>query len=425
MQKIDAAVLDKLAVYLDEPSRMLRLALEWASDHFVRGLIEIAQTVRGAKSILQVIEDGGHTGSLLNNLHNIAEQDEKLDLLVSIGRNINSYFLGSRFKERIHFLESNFGFGAEQAEALQNLASPLVLGVIGKERMLKNFGPIELASFLRAQEKVEELDVNLPVHTSVLTGEEIEKTEEEPLVFPVRKRSKKKKKKGEPEPDRLTWVLLALVLAGAVYFAFRDRMAEDKGLGAIAHVPDRETHVLDKIERLPENKTEEPENSEVYPPDEKAAVPEKATVPEKNNPATSNVPKPVAEKPKVQNPKAYVPAVRNTEPESDDPNKTTDNRPMAEKLANAGASFGVSGLNFKSESAEIDRIGQVAELVRYLNKNPSNKIEIKGVGSNSQLANDRAYALRYELFALGIPVSRIEISSPKMLGDNPIEVRIK
>ena len=95
---------------------------------------------------------------------------------------------------------------------------------------------------------------------------------------------------------------------------------------------------------------------------------------------------------------------------------------MSSKLGSSGF-IGINGLSYKYASAEIVSEGSIAQLVKYLQANPSATIEVKGGGGDQKLSEDRAYALKGLLYQKGIPSGRVQISRQKST-DGPVVIKV-
>ncbi|MBK6979045.1 MAG: DUF937 domain-containing protein [Cytophagaceae bacterium] len=76
--------------------------------------------------------DGEHTGSF-QNLENFSSNNEKTQLLITIGNNIVNHFLKNSANDVVEKISKIAEVRKTSASSLLSLAAPLVLGYIGKK----------------------------------------------------------------------------------------------------------------------------------------------------------------------------------------------------------------------------------------------------------------------------------------------------
>ena len=94
-EKISEKTLANLSSYLGEKDADVSSGLNLSLNTFMSGLLSSSKTEADAQKIIKVLEDGGHTGEILNNLEGFTGNFEKTQLLVTIGNNIANHFLGN------------------------------------------------------------------------------------------------------------------------------------------------------------------------------------------------------------------------------------------------------------------------------------------------------------------------------------------
>jgi outer membrane protein OmpA-like peptidoglycan-associated protein len=124
-----------IADFLGESTDKVSQGLDLSLDSFLAIIKTFVQKPTGATELLQILNQGGHTGDVVQNLNDLTQKPEKIQLLIKIGSNIVQHFAGSDLGGLIDTVSSKSGAKKTSVNSLLNLAGPLVLGQIGK---LKN-----------------------------------------------------------------------------------------------------------------------------------------------------------------------------------------------------------------------------------------------------------------------------------------------
>ncbi len=456
--RIDSSAMTSLSEFVNEPIESLKNSFGLSINYMLAGLIAIAKKEGTAASILKVIKDGGHSGDLIEDLSGLFAKKDKLQLLVTIGKNINSHFFNGSSQSYIDVLATKGGVSSNAAGSLMSLSAPLVLGVLGKNVRTNNWSEKEFTEALLEEEKeVITPDFLLGVAPAAsifdrkTDGEEKAK-KVKPKPSPIHIHKEKKNKEGNLA--WLAWVFLGLLGISALYYVFKDKLFLPKDSSEVVE----NAISTDGGDKLNEEGSENSDSfnsndSFVESPNTKSEGTQRSNSltkpggnlePEKANQSVKA--KPVSSTP--------TPSSGNASDNSDtfkggnrsysstssidelsegtigtsigEPVVTKDNRPMSSKLGEGSTGyFGINGLSYKYGSAEIIKEGQLSALVDYLRKNPEKTLSISGTGSLPQLASDRAYALRGVLYANDIALSRIKIASEAQPGNDPVLVSIK
>ena len=409
-----------LGLMLNESTQGISNAMENSLWSFFNGLKNIAISEGSAASIFKVIQDGGHSGELVADLKALLHNNDKVQLLMTIGKNISGHFFGVKTDEMAKGIASGSGVKVQSALSLLSLAAPLVLGSIGKKIKSENLSVEELTHFLTGKPAI----IPDQIHSSASDTASHQNT------------PKKTKKKSENNSNYngLAWVLLGLLGAAVLYYSLKE--TEN------SNIDDASASAIDS------SQYEKPADIfEELNTDRNRNLPSSSgQLPNINTP---NVEAPIKALPKSTSPQTSIAENRSkldesvkgtsketandnnlTDPVSANKNKsnkdvaiTTDNRPMSAKLGETLGSFGINGLSFKSNSAEITNEGALNEVVNYLKTNPISKIQIAGGGNSGRLAEDRAYALRDLLYAKGVNLERISISA-KRAEEQPVTIKV-
>jgi outer membrane protein OmpA-like peptidoglycan-associated protein len=407
--KLTDSVIEKVSNFLGEHPENISLALDKAVPTVLGGIIQNTTTEESAGKVMDVLKDGGHTGEILDDLPNLLGNFDKTQLLITIGTNIFNHFLGNKSNGIVETISSLSNIRKTSASSLVGLATPLVLGGLGKVIAREGMGVSGLMKLLNEQR-----DAVLAALPPVLINKLI--TKEEPLNKKTAKEQAKEKKR-EKEKDANTnpntsgggaavwipWVLLALVLIAILFYVFKYKKQQDS-----------------QVQTLPLADT-----TAITIPDTSSfnAVPtDSLTI---TTPVEKVEPKPADTK--VEEKKAELPKIEEkSATSSGNSSATTNAGSLTDELKNNNSWIALSNLNFRSGSAEISSRGDINDLVSFLKNNLKAKVTIAG-GSQSgggTLGEDRAYALREILIERGISEGRIEVQS-RTISDINAKITVK
>ncbi|MDP5120675.1 MAG: DUF937 domain-containing protein, partial [Spirosomaceae bacterium] len=72
-EKLTASVIEKISSFLGESHENVATAMQAALPTILGGLVQQGTTDEGAKKIMDIIKDGGHTGDILNNMSGLLD----------------------------------------------------------------------------------------------------------------------------------------------------------------------------------------------------------------------------------------------------------------------------------------------------------------------------------------------------------------
>jgi outer membrane protein OmpA-like peptidoglycan-associated protein len=417
------------------------VALGEAMNTMLSGLVKITQTEGSAARILKVINDGGHSGDLVEDLDGLFANKDKLQLLITIGQNINNHFFGHRSESMIDSIVKAEGIDQNTATSLFSLSAPLVLGALGKMARSESLNVPEFTSRILIESENRPVSAfdSLPV-TSVPVEAA---TYYEPSVVTDLPKKRTKTMKKENNYSWIAWILLALLGLAALYFGLKDRIN-----GISANEITKTNIDTSKITTSPEqifNTPEAQDNtiSSTNIPGTASAPAVQSPVPAKKSENTTDA-NAFISKPEAGSQSEKVLSSGKRQKYADEKNvevlpsgavfiapeaepytveSSTDTRPMNFKLNALGSFFAINGLAYKSNGAEIIQTGELNQLISYLKNNPGKNIEIAG-NNNGIMPVDRAYALREKLYKSGIPISRIKVVNSVSDTGGPVLVRV-
>lgn len=403
--KLTDSVIEKVSNFLGEHPENISLALDKAVPTVLGGIIQNTTTEESAGKVMDVLKDGGHTGEILDDLPNLLGNFDKTQLLITIGTNIFNHFLGNKSNGIVETISSLSNIRKTSASSLIGLATPLVLGALGKVIAREGMGVSGLMKLLNEQR-----DAVLAALPPVLINKLI--TKDEPInkraaKEQAREKKKEKEKDANPNPNAsgaavwIPWVLLALVLIAILFYVFKYKKQQDLQTQSLPLADTTATVV--------------PDTSSFN------------TVPKDTLTITTPVEK-IEPKPadtKVIDKKASLPKIEE-KPVSNSDNSSVSGESISNALNNSSSWIGLPNLNFRKGSAEISGKGDINDLVRFLKNNSKARITIAG-GSQSgggTLGEDRAYALREALLEKGVRESQIDVQS-KTVSDVDAKITVK
>jgi hypothetical protein len=420
----------RLSQFLGESADSVDRSMVLSLNAMLGGLKEIAKKEGDASGIMKVINDGGHSGDLTDDLSGLFKNSDKIQLLITIGKNINNHFFKDKVDGLIDKISSQGAISKISASSLLSLSAPLVLGALGKNIRLEGLDIIGFTSKLLNESLTEGEDLIEDLKYTTNAKVEVKAVEEVIVEENTVNRSYQRKEKSGDALNWIAWVMLALLGLAVAFYTFKDKyIGQSAKKGETVNVP-QDTSSYDIEEDIFDALNTDRKNNF-----EKEDIIKEETVPRK-------VVEPVTEKPVIAKSESKVPTptsnsivVQKTPSLSINSNRssfenastlaTTDNRPMSTKLNTSGIFFGINGLNYENNSAEIRNRGSVRELVNYLKGNLNRKIQIGGTGSSARLAEDRAYGLQGVLFDLGVNINQTEILTYSVAGNGPVMVKIK
>jgi outer membrane protein OmpA-like peptidoglycan-associated protein len=414
----------KLSQFLGENKESVEKSLTLTLSTMLGGLKEIATRDGDAAGIMKVISDGGHSGDLTDDLASLFNNSDKIQLLITIGKNINNHFFKNKVDTYVERIAKGGEISKTSASSLLSLSAPLVLGALGKNIKLESLNVTSFTSRLLDENLGSSYKKEHDIFASVQSTYSEPKVDDEQIETKEPRRTAHEKSGNSI--SWLAWLMLGLLGLAVAFYALKDKNLLSSDNLEIIEIPNDSTDSKTEEDVFDALNTENDKNTKVPETEEKTVVVQ---------------PSPAIIQPKVEPPKTVKSTVsepvRNTQVrptiavvETENRSRTnntstTDTRPMSVKLNQSNTFFGINGLSFKNNSAEIANKGSLNTLVQYLKSNPTRKIQIAGTGTSGSLAEDRAYGLQGALFEQGIDVSQTEILKLPSSEDGPVVVKIR
>lgn len=407
-EKLTASVIEKISSFLGESHESTATAMKAALPTILGGLVQQGTTDDGAKKIMDIIKDGGHTGDILNNMSGLLDNFDKSQLLVTIGTNIFNHFFGNTSSILIDKVANLSSIKNSSSASLLGLTAPMVLGAIGYVVQKENLGISGLKSLLDDQR--EDVSKALPpIIAPHLPLRSISPIQEEapiisaPVVEKVNSTPKPETKKIDKDKSvissLLPWIFLVILALLSIYYLRSCQTnLDDKSPSALLNTDSLMTDGMNGIID---------DSAEIS--NDESALEKSNSTPENNTTPSTN----------------QTPASSNNN--SSNRNAASDERSSgpslnAQTLRNSRSWVSVSSNSFGSNNAEIRNSDEIDAISSYLRQNQTATVSISPIGGG-RVAEDRAYAVREQLYQKGIDISRIIMESPRS-GNGGVSIKL-
>ena len=373
-ETVSDVAIRNLAGHLGEDINGTKLGLDLGLGTFLAGVIKFSSTDKTGKGLLGVLNDGGHTGDILNNFEVFSGKPEKSKLLETIGENIVNHFLKDKREGVITKVAAHAGIKDSSSATLLNLAAPLVLGALGKMAREENLSGQELKAFLlEATPAVSAAIPSSLVHAFNLPRYRPEKNTSHSNAVKQLNRDASRKNWSMLLP----WLLL-LLLGVLIWYFSRPKEQPEKTF-----------------------EPESPLSEIILPLDSTERIPDTVQTPA----AVSPLPEPPHREEDKQEPVAD---------QGEDP---------VEPDATPAGLTAVPASAFAPNSAEIVDENELSALRTALEQS-RRKLVLTPLSRSGAVGVDRAYAIRDYLLDRGTELSRVEVTAPAR-GGNPSGVAWK
>jgi OOP family OmpA-OmpF porin len=221
-QQLTSAAISKISSFLGESNESTTAALGSAVPSILGGLMQQASTTQGAGDILNTIKTGGHNGGILDNLSNVLGGVDTTSTLVSGGTGLLSSIFGDKVGALANIISGVSGIKTGSASSLLSIAAPILMGVLGKQATSQGMGVSGLANLLMSQKDA--VKAALPAGIgSILNVDGLgDFLGTAKSAVPTAKAAYNKVEDVVEETKSgmgwLPWVLLGLLLLGALYY---------------------------------------------------------------------------------------------------------------------------------------------------------------------------------------------------------------
>lgn len=397
-EKLTTSVTEKISNFLGEPQERVDSAMQATLPTILGGLVQQGTSDEGAKKIMDIIKDGGHTGDILDNMPNLLANYDKSQLLVTIGTNIFNHFFGNTSSILTDKVASLSNISKSSSTSLLGLTAPMVLGAIGYVVQKENLGISGLKKLLDEQrdDVSKALPQTIAPHLPLRSISPVQQEEESNVVSPIVEPTVEKRKEGGKKVNKksiisnlLPWLFLIILALLSAYYLRTCKTNPDKDDSSI--VLENDTLTTNENTGIIDESADTPNDDEISSTPTERATP---TPSASNQPSASN---------------------SNRSTSTNSAKQESSPRINAQRLRSSRSWMGLSSSSFRSNSAEIRNRGEINAIASYLQQNPNATISIAPAG-NGRVAEDRAYAIREQLYQKGVDVSRINIEPARGSG---------
>lgn len=425
--KLTDTVADKVSGFLGESPEKISGALSTAVPAVLGGIMQHANDETDTQKIMDIVKDGGHTGEILDDLSGLLNNFDKTQLLITIGSNIFNHFFGNKANAVVEKLASISGIRKTSASSLLGLASPLVLGALGKIIDKEGLGVSGLGRVLNDQKDsvlgalppaiTNQLNVKPTKKTGNGNNTSVDNTPAKPTEKPVKNGTKSGFNIWIPI------VLFALLGLGALAYLWNNKRNALKN----AVKSDSTQLVLSSQDSLKvddslavggdsttqfDSTSTQSSSFESKPAEEIKPLPKEEPKKEVEKPAETK---------KIEPVKKETPVAESTSTPS-----TSSGGSVSEQIKSSKAWIGLSGVKFRKGNADIASNGEIDELAKYLKANRKAKISIAGGADGSaRVAEDRAWALYGKLYDKGVGENQMEVKSSRVTDAGDASVVVK
>ena len=151
-QLTQAAVVN-ISEFLGESQQATTKAINIAVPTLLGIIMENTSNEEGAGSLIKMLKDGGHDGSLLNSLAVNFESGEGITGILSGVSNITKSILSDKLGGVVNLIASASGIKKSSASSLLYLVSPILLSVLGRQVTSQGLGVSGLKNLLMSQKE--------------------------------------------------------------------------------------------------------------------------------------------------------------------------------------------------------------------------------------------------------------------------------
>lgn len=416
-EKLTDSVTEKISNFLSEPQQNVETAMQAALPTILGGLVQQGTSDEGARKIMDIIKDGGHTGDILNNLSDLLDNFDKSQLLVTIGTNIFNHFFGNISSILTDKVANLSDIKNSSAVSLLGLTAPMVLGAIGYVVQKENLGISGLKSLLDAQrEDVSKalppvIAPHLPLRSiSPLQEEErvISPSKVEKAVQTKQVDSKMRGKSKSFVNNLLPWVFLVILGLLSIYY-LRSCQIDSTDVNSSTML---ESDLLVNGETLGIIG----DSADIVYDDDDVVL---DTPAERSVPVSPSQPQRGNNEPTASRRNS---ASERTPPSTSRNNESSGPILSAQVLRNSRSWVNVSSGTFSANNAEVRNFGEINIIASYLQQYSTATVSIAPTESG-RVAEDRAYAVREQLYQKGIDISRI-IMEPQRRSSGGVLIKL-
>ncbi len=264
------AVIKQAASFLGESDRNTESAIDGIFPSLIGGLMSNTKTTEGAEGLFNMLNDGGHDGSIFDSIGTLFGGGRKSSGLVDLGIPILRSIFGDKVGAVVDIIASVSGMKTSSSSSLLSMAAPFVMGLLGKQVKDLGLDVSGLTSLLAGQS--EYVKNAAPAGLDSLLGLGLGSADKSGFTTSVHETVKASTEKVTEEASKggasfLRWLLPLLLLIGAGWFLFNKFGGEtaenfkDKTTNIVDRTGDKMRQAGDKIKETGGNIADKTSNA--------------------------------------------------------------------------------------------------------------------------------------------------------------------
>jgi OmpA-OmpF porin, OOP family len=167
-QLTGGSTLDLISGFLGESPAATKSGLGAALPAILGSVVKAGSTTDGASNLLNMIKDGGHDGSAMDNIAGLLGGGKATDGFLSGGSSLITSLLGNNAGTIANLIGGASGMKGGSVTSMLSMAAPLIMGMIGKHTSASGLGASALSSLLSSQAPA--IQAALPANLSNALG---------------------------------------------------------------------------------------------------------------------------------------------------------------------------------------------------------------------------------------------------------------
>ena len=229
-QQLTPDMIQHVSSFLGETPAHTQTAIDESIPTVLAGLMHLSSSGAGPIQLLNLINQANYE-SLLNNLSGLLEGGNTTQNLMTAGQEILGTLFAGKLNAVSELIATTSGVTNTSASSLLSIATPVVVGVLGRVRARQGLNATRLATLLMEQKEgiaklaPEGLARALGLPSLAGPGSGPVGAATKSLELDTLRRAAAAPRKEKSMLKNWTWPVLALVAIGLIYFFMMDRGA--------------------------------------------------------------------------------------------------------------------------------------------------------------------------------------------------------
>jgi OmpA-OmpF porin, OOP family len=167
-QLTGGSTLDLISGFLGESPTATKSGLSAVLPAILGSVVKAGSTTEGAGNLLNMIKNGGHDGSAMDNIAGLLGGGKATDGFLSGGSSLITSLLGNNAGTIASLIGAASGMKGGSVSSMLSMAAPLIMGMIGKHTSASGLGASAFSSLLSSQAPA--IQAALPANLSNALG---------------------------------------------------------------------------------------------------------------------------------------------------------------------------------------------------------------------------------------------------------------